>query len=68
MKSDREPMDVLDAYDLTGSHRAAAQLCGCSHHTVKKAVEDRDTGLSAAGHPAGPDDRRLARPARELGR
>jgi len=33
-------MEILNAYDLTGSYRAAADLCGCSHHTVKKAVED----------------------------
>ncbi|MFT7024400.1 MAG: hypothetical protein ACJA07_003513, partial [Rhodococcus sp. (in: high G+C Gram-positive bacteria)] len=39
MKSDGELMDMLNAYDLTGSFRAAAELCGCSHHTVKKAVE-----------------------------
>ena len=38
----------LIAYDLTGSYRAAAELCGCSHHTVKKAVEDRDAGLPPA--------------------
>jgi len=33
---------------LTGSYRAASELCGCSHHTVKKAVEDRDAGLPPA--------------------
>lgn len=48
MKSDGELMDILNAYDLTGSLRAAAALCGCSHHTVKKAVEDRDAGLPPA--------------------
>ena len=48
MKSDGELMDMLNAYDLTGSFRAAAELCGCSHHTVKKAVEDRDAGLPPA--------------------
>ena len=41
-------MEILNAYDLTGSYRAAAELCGCSHHTVKKAVDDRDAGLSPA--------------------
>ena len=44
LKSDGEFMEILNAYDLTGSYRAAAELCGCSHHTVKKAVEDRDAG------------------------
>jgi len=41
-------MKILNAYDLTGSYRAAAELCGCSHHTVKKAVDDRDAGLPPA--------------------
>lgn len=44
MKSDGELMEILNAYDLTGSYRAAADLCACSHHTVKKAVDDRDGG------------------------
>lgn len=48
MKSDGELMEILNAYDLTGSYRAAAELCGCSHHTVKKAVDDRDAGLTPA--------------------
>ena len=45
-------MEILNAYDLTGSYRAAAELCGCSHHTVKKAVEDRDAGLPPVSHRA----------------
>ena len=48
MKSDGEIMEILNAYDLTGSYRAAGELCGCSHHTVQKAVEDRDRGLAPA--------------------
>jgi DNA-directed RNA polymerase specialized sigma24 family protein len=36
LKSDGEIMEILNAYDLTGSYRAAADLCGCSHHTVRK--------------------------------
>lgn len=48
MKSDGELMEILNAYDLTGSYRAAAELCGCSHHTVKTAVADRDRGLPPA--------------------
>jgi hypothetical protein len=48
LKSDGELLEILNAYDLTGSYRAAAELCGCSHHTVKKAVEDRDAGLPPA--------------------
>ncbi len=29
-------MEILEAYDLTGSARAAAELAGCSHHTVTR--------------------------------
>jgi hypothetical protein len=31
-------MEILAAYDLTGSLRAAAELTGCSHHTVARHV------------------------------
>ncbi|QUY63368.1 Transposase [Gulosibacter molinativorax] len=42
MKSDGEIMEMLAAYDLTGSLRAAAELAGCSHHTVAHHVAARD--------------------------
>lgn len=38
-------MEVLAAYDLTGSYRSAAQLCGVDHHTVRRYVAARDAGL-----------------------
>jgi molybdenum-dependent DNA-binding transcriptional regulator ModE len=34
VKSAEEIMEILEAYDLTGSLRDAAELVGCSHHTV----------------------------------
>lgn len=37
-------MEILAAYDLTGSYRAAAELAGCSHHTVARVVAERDAG------------------------
>ena len=37
-------MEILDAYDLTGSLRDAGELAGCSHHTVKQYVDRRDAG------------------------
>lgn len=37
-------MEILEAYDLTGSYRAAAELVGCSHHTVAAHVAARDAG------------------------
>lgn len=51
MKSDGEIMEILDAYDLTGSLRATAELTGCSHHTVAKHVQARDAGRPI-GEPA----------------
>ncbi len=37
-------MEILNAYDLTGSYRDAGELAGCSHHTVKRYVERRADG------------------------
>ncbi len=47
MKSAEEIMEILEAYDLTGSFRAAAELAGGDHHTVKRLVARRDAGLAA---------------------
>lgn len=41
-------MEILEAYDLTHSLRAASQLAGCSHHTVAKHVAARDAGRPLA--------------------
>ncbi|MDD0858045.1 hypothetical protein NHF46_10180 [Arthrobacter alpinus] len=48
MKSDGEIMEILEAYDLTKSFRAAAVLAGCSHHTVAKHVAARTAGKPMA--------------------
>jgi transposase len=37
-------MEILEAYDLTGSYRAAAELAGCDHHTVAHYVALREAG------------------------
>jgi hypothetical protein len=37
-------MEILEAYDLTGSYRAAAELAGCDHHTVAHYVALREVG------------------------
>ena len=42
-------MEILDAYDLTGSLRDAAELAGCSHHTVKRYVDAREKVGGSAG-------------------
>ena len=47
-------MEILAAFDLVGSLRAAADLAGCSHHTVARLVAERDAG--------GDDPPRVCRP------
>lgn len=42
-------MEILAAYDRTGSFRAAAELAGCSHHTVAKHVKARNSGAPIPG-------------------
>jgi transposase len=44
VKNSREIMEILEAYDLTGSYRAAAELAGCDHHTVARYVALREAG------------------------
>ena len=41
-------MEILAAYDLTGSYRKAAELAGCDHHTVRRYVQLRGTGIDPA--------------------
>jgi hypothetical protein len=48
MKSVRERMDMTSAFREVGSYRGAAQICGTTHRTVKKAVlaaERAEAGL-----------------------
>jgi hypothetical protein len=54
LKSAEEIMEILEAFDLTGSLRDAAELAGCSHHTVARYVAAREAG--------GLSDRPAARP------
>jgi transposase len=39
LKSAKERMDIISAYQQLGSYRAAAELCGTTHRTVKHVVE-----------------------------
>ena len=45
MKKPEEVMEILEAYDLAGSLRGAAQMAGCDHKTVAHWVAQRDLGL-----------------------
>jgi hypothetical protein len=38
-------MEILEAYDLAGTLRGAAQLAGCDHKTVAHWVGQRELGL-----------------------
>ena len=42
MKSYEEIVEILEAFALTNSYRAAGELAGCSHHTVEHWVTMRD--------------------------
>jgi transposase len=61
MKQSWEIMEILEAYDLTGSYRAAAELAGCDHHTVARYVALREAGQSPVEreHRARPIDEYL---------
>jgi hypothetical protein len=37
-------LDIINAYQETGSLRAAAELCGTTHKTVKRVLERRVAG------------------------
>jgi len=43
-KSDREIMEILEAFDATGCAHSAAQLAGVDPKTVRRYVAARDAG------------------------
>jgi transposase len=49
VKSAEEIMDMLEAFDLTGSCRDAGELAGVSHHTVARYVSARESGVGGGG-------------------
>jgi hypothetical protein len=52
MYSKEKVLEILEAYDLTKSLRAAAALVGCDHHTVARFVAARAAGLGPAAGSA----------------
>lgn len=44
MKPNEEVMEILEAFDLTGSYRSAGRLAGCDPKTVARYVSLRDLG------------------------
>jgi transposase len=51
LKSSEEIMEILEAFDLTGSLRGAAALAGCDHKTVAHYVSLRDAGQAPDQRP-----------------
>src|SRR5438034_5732039 len=54
LKNSEEVMEILEAFDLTGTLRGAAELAGCDHKTVAHWVAARDAaggGLPVAVRP-----------------
>jgi molybdenum-dependent DNA-binding transcriptional regulator ModE len=54
LKTCEEVMEILEAFDLTGTLRGAAELAGCDHKTVAHWVRARDQaggGLAVATRP-----------------
>ncbi len=49
-KSDREIMEILEAFDLTRCPHSAAELAGCDPKTVARYVRARDDGADPAVH------------------
>ncbi|MDT5104856.1 MAG: hypothetical protein QOI25_2369 [Mycobacterium sp.] len=47
MKSAKERMDIISAYQQVGSYRGAAELCGTTPKTVKRVVEKFESGDTA---------------------
>ena len=51
-KSDREIMEIFEAFDATGCAHSAAQLVGCDAKTVRRYVARRDAGGGDSLDPA----------------
>jgi predicted DNA-binding transcriptional regulator YafY len=48
-KSDREIMEILEAFDATGCAHSAAELAGVDPKTVRRYVDARDAGRPVDG-------------------
>jgi len=44
LKTARQELDIINAYEQTGSMRTAAVLCGTTHKTVKRVLDRRAAG------------------------
>ena len=44
-------MDIISAYQQLGSYRAAAELCGTTHKTVKRVVDKFEADQAGSAPP-----------------
>ncbi len=51
MKSAKDRMDIISAYQQLGSYRAAADECGTTHRTVKKVVDRFEADQAGVPRP-----------------
>jgi transposase len=49
LKTARQELDIVNAYEETGSLRAAASLCGTTHKTVRRVLARRESGGQRPG-------------------
>ncbi|MDN5574098.1 MAG: IS21 family transposase [Micrococcales bacterium] len=49
MKNMREELDIITAYNLVGTYRGAADICGTTHKTVKNVVQRHIAGQARPG-------------------
>jgi len=54
LKTARQELDIINAYEETGSLRAAAALCGTTHKTVKRVLARREAGQRPGRRVPGP--------------
>lgn len=52
LKSAKDRMDIISAYYELGSYRGAAEKCGTTHRTVKKAVDKYEADQAGVPPPA----------------
>src|SRR5512144_1171619 len=57
LKTPEEVMEILEAFDATGSLRAAAELVGCDHKTIGHWVRARDEAGGRLSQPVRPRPR-----------
>ena len=51
LKSAKDRMDIISAYRELGSYRAAAEVCGTTHKTVRRIIESHEAASSGEAPP-----------------